>query len=37
MLNDAARDNDAIELAKEAMKEDGYTAQQIASARYVVR
>ena len=37
ILNQPAINDDAVELAQLAMKEDGPTEEQIRSARYVVR
>jgi hypothetical protein len=37
MLNAAISDQDFIGLAKESMREDGYTAEDIAEAKFSVR
>lgn len=37
LLNQPAIDADAVELAQQAMEEDGFTPEQIKTARYVVR
>ena len=37
LLNEPIIEQDAVELAQQAIKDDGFSADQIASARYVVR
>jgi hypothetical protein len=37
MLNGPTADQDYIELAKDAMREDGYSAEDIAGAKFSVR
>jgi hypothetical protein len=37
LLSEPIIEQDAVELARHAMKDDGFSADQIGSARYVVR